>query len=58
MTAYIPALVWLISAVVCFWIAKHRRVKATPVKAVLVALIGPFAIPFMLVAKPEPFIQS
>ena len=57
MTAYVPALIWLISAVVCVWIAKRRHVKKTALRATVVALIGPFAIPWVLVAKPEKFNQ-
>lgn len=55
MTAYIPALVWVISGVVCLAIAKHRHVKQTAVKAMLVTLLGPIAIPWVLVAKTEEF---
>jgi hypothetical protein len=53
MTEYIPALIWLLSAVVCHRIAKRRRVKPTAVRAMLVALLGPIAIPLVMVAEPE-----
>jgi hypothetical protein len=55
MTAYIPALIWLLSAVVCLRIAKRRHVKTTAIRAMLVSLLGPFAIPFVLLAKPVKF---
>jgi hypothetical protein len=58
MTAYIPALIWLLSAVVCLRIAKRRHVRLTAIRAMLVALIGPIAIPLMLVAEPEKFNQA
>jgi hypothetical protein len=58
MTAYIPALIWLLSAVVCLRIAKRRHVKRTALWAMLVAVIGPIAIPLVLVAKPEKFNQA
>jgi hypothetical protein len=58
MTAYIPALIWLLSAVVCLRIAKVRHVKPTAVRAMIVALIGPIAIPWALMAKPEKFNQA
>ena len=53
MTTYLPALIWSLSAFACLFIAKRRLVKTTAVRAVLVTLLGPFAIPFVLVAKPE-----
>jgi len=52
MTAYIPALVWLLSSVLCLVIAKHRHVKAGALKSMLAAVLGPIAIPWALVAKP------
>lgn len=55
MTAYIPALIWLLSGVVCLIIAKRRRVKQTAFRAMLVALLGPIAIPWVLLAEPENF---
>jgi hypothetical protein len=58
MTAYIPALIWLLSAVICLRIAKRRHVKPTAIKAMLVALLGPIAIPLVLVAKSETFNQA
>ena len=53
MTTYLPALIWSLSAFACLFIAKRRLVKTTAVRAVLVTLLGPFAIPFVLLAKPE-----
>lgn len=53
MSAYIPALIWLLSAVACHLIAKRRHLKKTAIKDMTVAVIGPFAIPWFLVAKPE-----
>jgi hypothetical protein len=53
MTTYLPAYVWLLSAVVCLAIGKRRNVKLTTTLTILAALIGPFAIPFVLFAKPQ-----
>jgi hypothetical protein len=58
MTEYIPALIWLLSGVACLLIAKRRLVKPTAIRAMLVALLGPIAIPFVLVAKPDTFNQA
>lgn len=53
MTTYLPALVWSLSAFACLFIAKRLSLKTTAVGAVLVALPGPLAIPFVLAAKPD-----
>jgi hypothetical protein len=58
MTAYIPALIWLLSGVACLLIAKRRRVKPTAVRAMLLALLGPIAIPFVMTATPDTFDQA
>ena len=52
-TAYIPALIWLLSALACHLIAKRRFLKKTTIRDMIVALAGPFAIPWFLIAKPE-----
>jgi len=53
MTEYLPALIWLVSSVLCLVIAKRRHVKAGALKSMLAAILGPIAIPWALVAKPE-----
>jgi hypothetical protein len=55
MTAYIPALIWLLSGLICLRIAKRRHVKQTAVKSMIVTVLGPIAIPWMLIASPEKF---
>ena len=52
-SAYIPALIWVLSGVACHLIAKRRLLKRTVLKDITVAVTGPFAIPWVLVAKPE-----
>lgn len=52
MTAYLPALIWSLSAFACLCIAKRRRARITAVRAVLVTVLGPLAIPFVLAARP------
>jgi hypothetical protein len=52
MTAYLPALIWSLSAVACLVIAKRRLLKTTTIRAVAVTLLGPLAIPYVLTAKP------
>ncbi|KKO64779.1 hypothetical protein VM94_01483 [Janthinobacterium sp. KBS0711] len=52
MTAYLPALIWSLSAFACLFIAKRRSLRITAIRAILVTFLGPFAIPFVLVARP------
>ena len=53
MSTYLPALIWSLSAFACLFIAKRRSLKTTAVRAILVVFLGPFAIPFVLAARPE-----
>jgi hypothetical protein len=53
MSAYVPALIWLLSGLVCLGIARRRLVKQTAIRSMLVAVLGPVAIPWVLVAVPE-----
>jgi len=50
---YMPALVWLISAIVCAYIANKRGVRKTALRSIIVALLGPLAIPLALVVEAE-----
>jgi len=52
-SAYIPALIWVLSGVACHLIAKRRLLKRTVLRDITVALTGPFSIPWALIAKPE-----
>lgn len=51
MTSYLPALIWLMSGLICLYIARRRHVKHTALRAMAVAVLGPIAIPFVLAAK-------
>ena len=53
MGAYIPAAVWLISGLICHWIARKRNVKVTLLRTLVVVFLGPFAIPLVYLFKPE-----
>lgn len=53
LSAYVPALIWLFSGMVCIVIARKRRLGNSQFRSVLVALLGPLAIPVFLVAKPD-----
>jgi hypothetical protein len=52
MTPYFPVLIWLLSAAICYYIAKTRHIKPTLIWRLVVVLLGPFAIPLISLAKP------
>jgi hypothetical protein len=58
MTTYLPALIWMLSAFFCLYNAKRRHLKQTALRSMAVAVAGPFAIPFVLAAKPRQFNQA
>ncbi len=53
MTAYAPLLIWLLSAIICYYIVKARGVKPGLMWKMIVVLLGPFAIPLIFLAKAE-----
>jgi len=53
MSAYMPALIWLLSHMACLMIAKRRGVKNTTLRTMSAVLLGPFAIPLVLAARPQ-----
>jgi hypothetical protein len=52
-SAYIPALIWVLSGMACHLIAKRRLLKRTVLRDITVALTCPFSIAWVLIAKPE-----
>jgi len=58
MSAYIPVLVWLISAGICYYIAKRRNVRTTLLRRLIVVILGPLAIPLVFFTKTEKTIQA
>ena len=53
MTEYVPALIWLLSGVICLIIAQRRQIRQTAFRKMLVTVLGPVAIPWVLVIKRE-----
>lgn len=53
MGAYLPVIVWVISAVICEWIARRRNATLNLPWRLLIVFLGPLAIPFMFLAKPD-----
>ena len=58
MSAYIPVLIWLISAGICYYIARRSNVKTTLFKRLVVVILGPLAIPLVFFTKTEKKIQT
>ena len=53
MGAYIPALVWVISGIICHFIARKRNIRTTVPRQLAVVFLGPFAIPLVYLFRPE-----
>lgn len=53
MALYFPLIIWIISAIVCYYIAKARKVKPNLVRKLIVLFLGPLAIPLVFFAKPD-----
>jgi len=53
MAAYVPVIIWIISTIICHYIAKARNVKSNLVRRLIVVFLGPLAIPLTFLAKPE-----
>ena len=47
MSTYVPAIIWVLSACLCLWIAKVRHVQSNTLRAIVVVILGPFAIPLI-----------
>jgi len=58
MVAYLPAIIWIISAIICYYIAKARKVKPNLIRKLIVVFLGPLAIPLVFFAKPEKSIEA
>lgn len=52
MGAYIPVIIWVISAVICYFIAKNRGIGRSLFWDLVVVFLGPFAIPLFFLARP------
>jgi len=53
MAAYVPAIIWLFSAIICYYIAKVRHVRPNIFWTLVAVILGPLAIPLIFFAKPE-----
>jgi len=53
MTTYLFASLWIVSHVVCLAIARRRNVRMSALSTMFLSLVGPFAIPLVLAARPD-----
>jgi len=58
MAAYVPVIIWLVSVIICHYIAKARHVKSTLTRRFIVVFFGPLAIPLVFLVKPENSVDS
>jgi hypothetical protein len=58
MAAYVPVIIWIVSAIFCHYIAQARNVKLNLVRRLFVVFLGPLAIPLVFLAKPENSIDA
>ena len=58
MAAYVPAIIWMTSAIICYYIAKARNVKPNLMRRLIVVFLGPLAIPLVFFARPEKSIEA
>ncbi|MGI1679205.1 MAG: hypothetical protein K6L75_10765 [Cellvibrionaceae bacterium] len=52
-TIYIPVMIWIVGAGICYVVAKKRELKLTPLWDIAFCLFGPLAIPFVFLVKSE-----
>ena len=57
MDAYVPVIIWILSAIICHFISKARNVKTNLGRRLVVVLLGPLAIPLAFLVKPETSIE-
>ena len=53
MVAYAFVIIWLASNIWGLYLAKKKHIKVTLLIKVIGLVFGPFAIPFILLAKPK-----
>jgi hypothetical protein len=53
MATYVPVIIWVVSAIICHYIAQSRNVKPSIVQRLIAVILGPFAIPLTFLLKPQ-----
>ena len=58
MATFVPVIIWVVSAVICHYIARARNVKPNLMRRLIVVVFGPLAIPLVFLVKPEPLVDE
>jgi hypothetical protein len=53
MATYVPVMIWVVSAIICHYIAQSRDVKPSIIQRLIAVILGPFAIPLTFLVKPQ-----
>jgi len=51
-STYAIALIWTLSNIACHLIARQRQIHISPARAMLAALLGPLALPAVVLLRP------
>jgi hypothetical protein len=53
MVTYVPVIIWMVSAIICHYIAQYRNVKPSIIQRLIAVILGPIAIPLTFLIKPQ-----
>jgi hypothetical protein len=53
MATYVPVIIWVVSTIICHYIAQSRNVKPSIIQRLITVILGPFAIPLTFLVKPQ-----
>jgi hypothetical protein len=53
MAAYVPVIIWVVSAIICHYIAQSRNLRPNFIQRLIAVILGPFAIPLTFLVKPQ-----
>ena len=58
MAIYVPAIIWMIGTIICYYIAKARNVKLNLFWILVIVFLGPLAIPLIFLVKSKNMIKE
>jgi hypothetical protein len=53
MATYVPIIIWVVSTIICHYIAQSRNVNPSIIQRLIAVILGPFAIPLTFLVKPQ-----
>ena len=54
MSSYVLVAIWVLSHIVCVYLAKKRNVELNAILRIIGVCLGPLAIPLVFALKPKP----